>query len=310
MRARILLVVCLLLMVGLSVAGWYIYREYLSEKQITFQLKVDSYPGVEALELELLSDGQPLGPLPLDRKVELPSRKFRRFSLHAIPELGARVRLPCGWREMTIKVTKAPTLEEFREARKSGEALLVVVRLEYTGAEPATFDLFVDNRGGPAARLAVGQMTVTLPANKAEEIGLAAPDCPEGTTVRLNEQEIGSVPVLEPDPNRQVGYYSLGTPEDMIEKDQAVVFFLDTTGQRCYRLTEKNYSPPGVTPFGGFWAGPSDPVYLRRKFLYRLPPTQIEYFMEKAPEQITVNYTADYKPDLEMRNEFVEVPCR
>ncbi|MGH9779522.1 MAG: hypothetical protein ACRD5I_14035, partial [Candidatus Acidiferrales bacterium] len=142
------------------------------------------------------------------------------------------------------------------------------------------------------------------------EIGLAAPDCPEGTTVRLNEQEIGSVPVLEPDPNRQVGYYSLGTPDDFIEKDQAVVFFLDTTGQRCYRLTEKNYSPPGVTPFGGFWAGPSDPVYLRRKFLYRLPPTQIEYFMEKAPEQITVNYTADYKPDLEMRNEFVEVPCR
>lgn len=310
MRARILLIVCLLLMAGLSVAGWYIYREHLSEKQITLQLMVDGYLGSGDREVELLADGQPLPPLPPDNRIELPSRRFRRFSLHALPELTGRVRLPCGWRDVTVKVTKAPTEEEYQAARQQGGALPVGVQVAHTGTTPATWDLFVDNRGGTVAKLAIGQMTVTLPANKAEELGLPAPDCPQGTLVKLNGQEVGSVPILEPDPSRQVSYYSLGTPEDMVEKDQAVVFFLDTTGQRCYRLAEKNYSPPGAVPFGGFWAGPADPIYLRRKFLYRLPPTQIDYFMEKAPDQITVSYTADFKPEVEMRTELVEVPCR
>ncbi len=310
MRARILLIVCLLLMAGLSVAGWFIYREYLSEKQVTFQLKVDTYVGRSGLEIELLADGQRLPSLPLDNRLELPSRKFRRYNLHALPELTGRVRLPCGWRDLSVKVSKAPTEEEYKAARKQGEALPVAVQLTHSGTAPADFDLLVDNRGGAPAKLSIGQLTVTLAANKADELSLPAPDCKEGAAVKLNGQEVGSVPVMEPDPNRQISYYSLGAPDDMIEKDQAVVFFLDTTGQRCYRLAEKNYSPAGSSPYGGFWAGPADPIYLRRKFLYRLPPTQIDYFFEKAPDQITVSYTSDYKPDLEIRNEFVEVPCR
>jgi len=311
MRARILLIAGLLVFVGVSVGGWFVYREFLGEKQVVFELRVEDLLAGQGLEVELRADGQPLPPLPPERRLSLPSRRFRRFSAQAVPELTGRVRLPCGWREISVKVGKPPTAEEFRAARRQGEPLKLSAQLSHVGEAPATFHLYLDNRGGAAAELALGEHRVTLPADRTDELEVVAPDCSEGTRVKLNGQEIGKVPVGQPNPNRQLTYYSLGTPDDSIEGDNAaVVFFLDASGQRCYRLTEKNYSPGGSSPFGGFWAGPADPVYLRRKFLHRLPPTQIDYYFEKAPDQITVSYTSDFKPDVEIRNEFVEVPCR
>jgi len=312
MRARILQIAGVLALVGVSVGGWFVYREYLSEKQVVFELSVeDLLGGSQGLEVALSADGQPLPPLPPERRMSLPSRRFRRFSAQAVPELTGRVRLPCGWREISVRVGKPPTVEEFRAARRQGEPVRLSAQLSHKGAEPATFHLHLDNRGGAPARFTVGELTLMLPADKTDEIEVPAPDCAEGTGVKLNGQEIGTVPVVLPNPNRQLTYYSLGTPDDSIERDNAaVVFFLDASGQRCYRLAEKNYSPGGSSPFGGFWAGPAEPVYLRRKFLHRLPPTQIDYFFEKAPDQITVSYTSDFKPDFEIRNEFVEIPCR
>jgi hypothetical protein len=74
-----------------------------------------------------------------------------------IPQLTAKILLPCGWRDLNLTVTAVPTREEVETSRKSDSKPQVKAQLKYPHVRWINFQ--VDNRKGGPAQLSLGELT-------------------------------------------------------------------------------------------------------------------------------------------------------
>ncbi|HUF79540.1 MAG TPA: hypothetical protein VMN03_00270 [Burkholderiales bacterium] len=289
-----------------AVSGVGIWQ-HLRPKRVTYRLEFrparDPSPAVR-----LRADGRELGVFTAPATLALPSRPHRKFEPEALlPKLTAQMLSPCGWRDVSVAVDGAPSAEELRAAERDHQELPLRVTSGSLQLNHAEF--WTDNRGGPEARLAIGQMEVKLPADAHQEYALPLADCAEGLAVTLDGKKVAELPPAITQAGFDQGStYSLGHPD--VDESVSRVFLLDVSGARCYRITEKKYGKPGADYFG-FAPGETEMTY-RRKHLHRMMPTDVHFFLEKAPKtlQVSTQFSAVSYGMFELRNELVEIPCR
>lgn len=187
-----------------------------------------------------------------------------------IPQLTAKIFLPCGWRDLDLTVTAVPTPEEVQTSLKSESKPQVKAQLKYPHVR--WIDFQIDNRGGGPTQLALGELTRQIKAGMPQQVTAVAPDCPSGASLRLNDREIGTVPWQSTTPNENLPRH----------------FLIDTSGKRCYRLSGVNYVRENALPSVGS-PYQRNPVLLSGKHLYVLE-IDIKYFLEKAPPRVSVPF--------------------
>lgn len=134
----------------------------------------------------------------------------------------------------------------------------------------------VDNRGGPARRLRVGEMDIAVAADQVVRRELYVEPCAGDIRVRLDDEELGAV---------RGGYG----------------FLVDPTGKRCYRLREVKYGGLFL-PFGG-----APPEKIERYDGKKLHPMNhiVEHLLERAPDKVETYTMKGMVPSAE-RNEVLE----
>jgi hypothetical protein len=144
--------------------------------------------------------------------------------------------------------------------------------------------IWVDNRGGPERTLAAGKGPPhRVPADSAARIQVPAPPCDAASTVTVDGETIGSLPVFASD----AGYQEL-KPRDVV---------VDPTAARCYVAGRVEYTPTGHSS-----SGPSSGTPLDRQRLHVLP-FALDSFLVQSPD--TVQGYAGFAS----RTQAVEVPC-
>lgn len=297
MRTRYILLAVFVVLAAVSGIGIW---QQLRPKQVTFRLKVQM-PSDPSPAIRLLADGRELGVFTQTTSLTLPSRSHRKLEPEAmLPELTAQAMSPCGWRDVKLSVSGAPTAEDLKAAERDEKEL--PLRLSTGQLQMNTVEFWADNRRGAEVRLAIGQMELKIPADAHQEYVLPVVECPGGLEVKLDGRKVADLPaVVAKEGFEQGNSYSLGHPD--VDESISRVFLLDLSGARCYRISEKAYAKPGSWGFG------SDTVkYYSRKHLHRLDPTSIDYFLEKAPQKVQVS--ASFSSMLfDLRNELMEIPC-
>jgi hypothetical protein len=304
MRIKYILIALFVAVAAVSGAGIW---EHVRPKQVTFRLDVrpltDPTPA-----LRLLADGREVGVFTQAASVTIPSRAHRSFDPAAMaPKLTAQAMSPCGWRDVSVHVDNVPPADELRAAELARRELPLRVAPGYLESNTVAF--WADNGGGPERRLAIGQMEIKIPAGERREYSLPVADCAEGLAVTLDGEKVAELPPAVVKKGFDQGSsYSLGHPD--VDESVSRVFLLDTSGARCYRITERKYGKPGEDYFG-FAPGETSMTY-RRKHLHRLMPTEVHFFLEKAPKniQVSTSFSSVSFGLFELRNELVEIPCR
>lgn len=199
--------------------------------------------------VRVFADGQPLG---IDhqrggtvslgkRRIELWMKKYPRFT--------AQVLSPCGdWKDVDlIRQTSTPPLY-----------------LDAVADREATLALWIDNREGPRAKLALGQLALEIPAQWSGEWRIPIPDCEGDIAVLLNEKRVGSLPT-----------------QQQLSQTPAMVpaFLVDVSGRHCYRFREINYTTET------FSYGTPREERLRGRRFYQLF-SSVDYFFTPAPGSI------------------------
>lgn len=297
--------------IATAVCAWLLWPH-----EFTYSLIVKG-PGSGFLPYKLMLDGREVQPGPTslrydnihdastDLRLDMRTYIVRWLRPFAPPNLKGRYLSPCGWRDAPVEIGQW-TLPRDRQPE-----------LEATFKVDLTyFTLLVDNRDGNVRILEVGPYKRTIEANTFGEAAFPAPECPEGTILKLDGVEVGALRVKSEIfdvecyfEGREAGLKKcprkLACEEAAINSPSATEctkqFLLDTTGKHCYRLREVVYGPKGTNWYAGF-----DTKYLARTHFHALPVRpQVDYFLQAAPKQIA----APSLGDVSTKGELVDSDC-
>ncbi|MDA2912990.1 hypothetical protein MYX77_03345 [Acidobacteriia bacterium AH_259_A11_L15] len=204
--------------------------------------------------VRVFADGQPLG---IDhqqggtvslgkRRIEMWMKKYPRFT--------AQVLSPCGdWKEDVDLIRQTFTPPLYMDAVADRETTLA---------------LWIDNREGPHAKLALGQLALEIPAQWSGEWRIPIPDCGGDIAVLLNEERVGTLPT-----------------QQQLSQTPAMVpaFLVDVSGRHCYRFREINYTTET------FSRETPREERLRGRRYYQLP-SSVDYFLTPAPGSIRLPF--------------------
>ena len=210
-----------------------------------FQLNLH-FGGIEEPVLVVI-DGKEVGPYRWD-----PTSRIDFVTIdagaapQAPPRVSARILLPCGWKEATLR-------ERYRYP--SGA---VAVDL---GGGFERRSILLDNRAGASETFRAGEWHRHVAANEVASFRMPVPDC-ETAELRL-------------------GSRVLGTFKESADRDDRAIYLVDPTGRRCYEYSIAAYRRPDhheqpmVAPTARFG----------RKTLHRVPGP-VDHVFEKAPATI------------------------
>lgn len=141
--------------------------------------------------------------------------------------VGLELPSTCGPMTMPLTVTRPANHEMEEEARQSpsGEGRISAT----AGAGPETTLLMVDNTGGPATTLTVGQTAIPLPANGTWTGTVTPGSCAEARSVKIGTEDLGNF--ADPGAGRAV--------------------LIDAVGGHCYRAAKVLYTRDPAVPAGG-----------------------------------------------------------
>jgi hypothetical protein len=201
-----------------------------------FTVKLDA-PGAlgDFTHYKLVVDGAPVGPFTatLPYQFSAPGHSWKRPK-DMLPHVEASVLSVCGWEPAKVQMS-APSEGELERAGKEKRSVPVTMYLDFERPSFQQVTVVVDNRGGPAFRLAVGEYERTIPANDAgKEFFPYWPRCDQAKQLRMNGETIGKI------------------EDDVHAPGTALPLLLDTSGSRCYRYESRTYSNfPSMGPGGG-----------------------------------------------------------
>lgn len=199
----------------------------------------------------LLAEGPVSGPVRLSAAGQSAAGPDARTSLtitlpvHQEPKLDrAEVLTPCGWRPLQVYLQSA----------------MPEINTHFEGAAPMRYEVhypgiawaqsLVDNRGGPATVLHLGQREFRIAADSAQAIAVETLDCG--------------------------GPYMLRIGDDAAETPMPTV--LDLPGTHCYLVTTVRYVRGGFMPD----YVPPEPLYVAAERFHRLP-VGVSYFNQEPP---------------------------
>ncbi len=140
------------------------------------------------------------------------------------------------------------------------------------GVWPSRDHVFVDNRGGPARRLMIGELAFDAAPDALSGLDVLVEHCARPIPIELDGRRIGQI---GPSPQRGA--------------------LVDPTGSRCYRLRQIKYGAGSEHPGDA-------PVLFTRALVHPLEHF-VEHMLEAAPATVKV-HTMDAQ-----RHEVLEVPC-
>ena len=244
-------------------------------RQPELEIEVDRlrYEGT----VTLYADGRAVGQSDGGLVVRLPA--------HPWPKLTATIENLCGIRDATVSLTERTLQSQATGSRKQMVAKLTLAEAQ----EPyEQVELWVDNRGRPAARLRVNRaarlsnsipvqrMDFEVEADPATHFSLAY--YPSAREVYLDDKLVGTLPEYVKD-DRQVVFKDDGKySRDLL---------LDTSGKGCYVYTTYCYVKKGLEQ-KGLRCSPKSHTY-RSQQLHRIPG-EIDFFFEPAPKEVGSAY--------------------
>lgn len=177
---------------------------------------------------------------------------------------------PDGW-------LRHPTVQEVDEDRKH-----VRLRMETGHKRPRRVAMHVDNRGGPAATLRLGQCARPVRADAYAKITFYVPLAPENAVVFWDDKPRG---VLLPIKNAPAGleapnwyWFRHITLRPRPKEDAASTYLVDPTSSRTYKVRKQEYG--GVS----FGPAPKDTWTLKPRFLHALPALQ--HWQQRNPKAV------------------------
>lgn len=240
-------------------------------------------PGMDAnTKLKLNVDGVETAPISLDGDYNFTAHGHRaKKPQDMLPHIEASVFYVCGWQTVNVDLP-APSEDDIQQARDQKQSVSQPMYLDFNAA-PLNVTVYVDNHGGPATLLAVGESEQPVAANYAGQMTFPYwPHCDEAKQLFLNGEAIGN---LQEDPR------SPGSPLDVL---------LDTSGKRCFRLEWHIYSnePDVMVPeqLGG-------QKTLKPQRLHTLSD-EVNYFLEPLPASVESDQFETSMSAL------TETPCR
>ncbi len=194
-----------------------------------------------------------------------------------LPRMDASVLYVCGWQAAKVDL-QPPSRYAVEQADKEKRSVPLTMYLDF---RPSWQDVtvLVDNHGGPAARLAVGEYEQPVAADEAGRISFPYwPHCDEARQLRLNGETIGN---LEEEPTLP------GTARAML---------LDISGSHCFRHEWRTYS--NFPEFGGS----GHQIFEAQRLRALSGP--INYFLQPL---LSVEYSTE---SVVQKSSLNEVPCK
>ncbi len=243
--------------------------EAAPQPELEIEVERPQYEG----RVTLYADGREVGQSVGGLTVRLPA--------HPWPKLTATIENLCGSRDATVSLTERTPQSQATGSRKQMVAELTLAEAQ----DPyERVELWVDNRGRPAARLRVNraaQLSSFIPvqradfdveADRATHFSLAY--CPSAREVYLDDKLVGKLPEYVKDGRQVVYKYDVKYSRDLL---------LDTSGKGCYVYTTYCYVKKGLEQKGLEGCSPRSHTY-RSQQLHRMPG-KIDFFFEPAPKE-------------------------
>jgi hypothetical protein len=192
-----------------------------------------------------------------------------------IPRITVTALFPCGWKPLTVVLAKSNMPDEEPDQISLQAEIWSHRDSMYLQGRPGMTTVVVDNRGGPARRLALGEWKGQVKADTAEVFHIGLPDCEAGKAVSLDGEILGTLS----DPKKTV--------------------LVDPEGKRCYHFRGLNYFKAGEAGWSPWTYG------LSRRKLHVIAEAngKIDHLFEKAPS--SVHSTLGF----EQRSELTERSC-
>ena len=246
-----------------------------------FTVKLDA-PGASGdyTHYKLAVDGAPVGPFTATRPYEFHAPGHRADKPRdMLPRVEASVLSVCGWEPAKVEMSP-PSEYGIEQARKEKRSVPVTMYLNFERPSFQQVTVVVDNRGGAAFRLAVGEYERTIPANDAgKEFFPYWPHCDQARQLRVNGETIGKI------------------EDDVHAPGTALPLLLDTSGSHCYRYESRTYSNfPSMGPGGG------QQTYKPQRV--RTLSSNIDYFLQPLPSMVFSSLPVEGKSSLN------DVPCK
>ena len=194
------------------------------------------------------------------------------------------VRMPyvCGWQPTTFGLV-TPNMDDLETARRQNRAAETHVWIYDLPLSKSDIFVYVDNRGGPALALSVGELESQVAAGAVDQVLFPySPACEQAKQLRMNGSLLATVQEKADSPG------------------VALPMLLDTSHSHCYREDWATYDRPAsysTMPSGG-----------HGKTIYQPRPLAAlsdkpDYFLRALPEVV---WTSD---SLAARSSLVEIPC-
>lgn len=195
-----------------------------SKPQVDFHLKLDAPTSDAFSHYKLVVDQVSGNPIPSSQPFETIVHAHNATAPQdMLPHIEASVLSVCGWQPVKVQM-QAPSQSSIEQARKDHQSIPVFIYLDYERPTWQQVVVLVDNRGGPAGKLAVGEFEQEVPADSGSKLMFPYwPNCEEAKHLRLNDEVIGNI------------------EEDNNSPGTAMPLLLDTSGTRCYRHEWQTY---------------------------------------------------------------------
>ena len=215
------------------------------------------------MKVEIFSDGKPVAFTVNSDSSNSPELDFTVNSElqgknHRFPVLKIRVLDACGWQESALKLDQEPDIDSIRRAAEIGEPMYYRAPMPERPYHASTF--WLDNRGGPAGVLKIGQVETPVKAGELARIEVTG--CPAPVPISFAGATLGELPTA--------------AAEDALTSASPWAI-ADPSGRRCYQEFRVFY---GRREDGG--GGQSQPSILSGAKLYPRPQF-IAYVMEDPP---------------------------
>jgi hypothetical protein len=233
---------------------------------------------------KLTVDGVETPPFSFDGQYDFTAHGHRgKTPQDMLPHIQASVFYVCGWQPATVDLPP-PAEDDIQQARDQKQSVTEPMSIEFDSAQQ-NVTIYVDNHGGAAAQLAVGEYSEPVAANFAGSMTFPYyPQCDEAKQVSLNGETIGT---LGQDPQ------SPGVPLDML---------LDTTAKHCFRFEWHRYS---TFPDDSFPEQVGGQTIFNRQLLRTLTDDQyVNYFLKPLPAEV------ESQTDETSMSALNEIPCR
>jgi len=223
----------------------------------------DSLP-IETQQYKIFLKGREMGTVTGGGKLEFDAEGRGGGTSKEIQGRDIEVKIPwdCGWVKTSFDLAEH-TDDEMNRARAEHRAVPAIIGLNF---RPPPFDMvtiFLDNRGGPAQTVSIGELKVEVPAGVAKSVELPySGSCEAAKDVRLNGEVVAPA----------------NTPRGKAPTFGRRTLLIDVAGSHCYRSEWAGYGIP-VSGYG-------NTIYRPRPYQYL--ESDPDGFMEALPGSVDI----------------------